>query len=142
MRFADSLALRYVLVGLLNTAVGYGLFALSYLSLRGHLTHATILVLAHVLAVSFGFFTHGRLVFKKGWPASWSAIAMAWARSQMSYVGILLLGLGINGLLIEGFGISAWIAQAVATVMAILAGWILNRRVIFKFRPEPSHHDE
>lgn len=67
---------------------------------------------------------------------------MAWARSQMSYVGILLLGLGINGLLIEGFGISAWIAQAVATVMAILAGWILNRRVIFKFRPEPSHHDE
>lgn len=122
------------MVGVLNTLVSYGIFALVVLALQGTVPHAVILAIAHVLSVSFSFFTHGRLVFSAGWPQSPRGLLAAWGRSQLSYLGIGLLGLAINGVLIEGFGWSIWWAQAAATVVAIVAGWLLNRYVIFAAR--------
>ena len=138
---AEPQPLRYIAVGVLNTLVSYGLFALTVLALRGVVPHAVILVVAHVLAVSFGFVTHGRLVFSAGWPRTPRTLAAAWARSQASYAGIGLLGLAINGVLIGGFGWSIWWAQAAATVVAVGAGWVLNRHVIFAVPGErPAGH--
>lgn len=122
---------RYIVVGAFNTGVAYGLFALCVLGLQGLWPHAAILVLAHVLGVSFGFVTHGLWVFHQGRPHGARALALAWARSQLSYLGILVLGLIINGVLIGGLGWSVWLAQAAATVVAVAVGWQLNRRVIF-----------
>lgn len=122
---------RYIVVGGFNTLVAYGLFALCVLGLSDTWPHAAILVLAHVLGVSFGFVTHGWWVFHQGRPQGASALALAWARSQLSYLGILALGLAINGVLIGGLGWSVWLAQLVATAAAVAVGWQLNRRVIF-----------
>lgn len=133
--------LRYIAVGVLNTLVAYGIFALCVFALRRLAPHGVILAVAHVLAVSFGFFTHGRLVFSAGWPQTLRALAAAWGRSQLSYLGIGVLGLAINGVLIGGLGWSIWWAQAAATLVAIGAGWLLNRHVIFAARAArtPGH---
>jgi putative flippase GtrA len=51
---------RFLLVGLLNSAVGYGVFAICLLA--GVPPEAALLV-ATILGVAFNFYTTGRLVF-------------------------------------------------------------------------------
>jgi putative flippase GtrA len=123
---------RYVLVGGFNTALGYGLFALCYLALDGRWPYAAILVLAHVLAVSFSFFTHRQWVFGTGNRPGWRPVALAWGRFQMAYVSLLLLGLAVNGVMLRWLTTSAWLAQGVATVVGVAAGYVLHRHFVFK----------
>lgn len=122
---------RYVLVGGLNTAFGYGLFALCYLGLRAWWPYVAILVLAHVLAVSFSFATHSRWVFgdERAWTRS--ALARAWLRFQVSYLGLLGLGLLVNFGVLSWVSDSVWFAQAVATGVGVLVGYLVHRYLVF-----------
>ena len=58
-------------------------------------------------------------------------------RSQFGYLGILVLGLLIHGLVVGVLERSAWWAQACATVVAVMAGWLLNQHLVFVRKEEP-----
>lgn len=131
MKAAASRPLRYLLVGAFNTVAGYAIFAACVLALREHLPHGAILVLAHVLAVTLSFTTHGALVFEDGAPRGATAWWRAWWRCQWSYAGLLVLGLALNAAFIVWWGLSVWWAQALAMPVAIVAGWFVNRHVVF-----------
>lgn len=124
--------LRYLVVGGLNTGFGYSLFALSYLSLRAWLPHMAILVISHVLAVSFSFFTHSRWVFTDTGASTWRHIGQAWVRFQVSYLGLLGLGLIVNAMLLRYVTPSVWWAQAGATGIGVLAGYWIHRHFVFQ----------
>jgi putative flippase GtrA len=54
---------RFLAVGGLNTALGYGVYVLFALTLS-HLTTWVILILTNVVTISLNFFTTGGLVFR------------------------------------------------------------------------------
>lgn len=115
----------FVAVGVLNTAVGYALFALFFVFLQSYRVAA---VLAFIGGVIFNFFSTGRLVFnsRRG-----SAL--------VPFVAGYLAVLGLNLVLLEvlvGLGLNALIAQAISLPPMVVASYLINSRVVFRQRCE------
>ncbi|MES2128936.1 MAG: GtrA family protein [Pseudomonadota bacterium] len=133
MKLPEHQGLRYLLVGTANTAIGYALFGLAYLALDGRCPYVLILALAHVAAVSISFLTHGHLVFRRI-GGTLAHTLQAWWRYQLSYLGLLALGIVVNGAALRWLSPSPWLAQAVAMSVNIFVGYHLHRRVVFRVR--------
>lgn len=107
--------LRFLLVGALNTAFGYGLFAL-LIWLR--LPYPLAIGLATLGGIAFNFQTIGRLVFNgaKG-SRRWRFVAVygvVYLVNLGGVAGLLSLGLGIyaaNGLMILPLAALAYVLQ-------------------------------
>jgi len=113
--------LRFLAVGILNTVVGYGLFAALYLALGSHRVAA---VLAFVGGVLFNFFSTGRLVFES-----------RSLRALVPFTAGYLVILGLNLVLLEvlvAFGVGALIAQAVSLPLVVVASYLINARIVFR----------
>ncbi len=110
---------RFLLIGLVNTALGYALFALFLLAGLGA---QAALGLAFVLGVLWNFWAHARLVFGQGGlgrlPA-YAAVYLAiwWANSRALEAA-------------EAAGIAPLAAQAVLAPLAALAAFFLIGRVL------------
>lgn len=112
--------MRFLCVGLLNTAVGYGLFALF---LWSGLPYPAAIGLATVLGVAFNFQTTGRLVFS-GAPLSrllrFAAVYVVIYLVNVSAVAVLLL-----------WGLSVYVANAFVILPLALLAYLLQRRFVF-----------
>jgi putative flippase GtrA len=118
--FCDQLA-RFIAVGLLNTAFGYGIFAaLLYLGLH----YVIALFIATISGILFNFKTTGRLVFKSNSNRLIFHFAGVYALIYAVHVCSLeiLLGLGIN---------VYWAGAMLILPMASFA-FFLNKRFVFK----------
>lgn len=113
--------LRFLLVGGLNTAVGYGLFAAFT---WGGLPYPLAIGLATVLGVAFNFQSTGRLVFG-GAPLS------RLARFVAVYVVVYLLNVGAVTLLLRA-GLGVYLANAVVVLPLALVAFALQRRLVFR----------
>jgi putative flippase GtrA len=112
--------LRFLVVGGLNTAFGYSLFAvLTYFGMR----YPAAIGLATIGGVLFNFQSVGRLVFN-GAPRSrfWRFVGV--------YVVIYLLNLGGVRLAL-GLGANVYLANAITLIPLSLLAFILNRRFVF-----------
>jgi putative flippase GtrA len=112
--------LRFLVVGGLNTAFGYSLFAaLTYFGMR----YPAAIGLATIGGVLFNFQSVGRLVFN-GAPRSrfWRFVGV--------YVVIYLLNLGGVRLAVS-LGANVYLANAITLVPLSLLAFILNRRFVF-----------
>ncbi|KUY47707.1 GtrA family protein [Burkholderia sp. RF2-non_BP3] len=112
--------LRFLVVGGLNTLVGYSLFAvLTYVGLA----YPVAIGLATVGGVLFNFQSVGRLVFD-GAPRSrfWRFVGV--------YCVIYLLNLGGVRLLL-GLDANIYIANALTLLPLSVIAFILNRRFVF-----------
>jgi putative flippase GtrA len=117
--------LMFLMVGVLNTVVGYGLFAMLFLSLQSYRMAA---VLAFIGGIAFNFFSIGRLVFKSN---RGSAL--------VPFVAGYLVILGANLALLEilvAAGLHALVAQAVSLPFLVLASYLINSRMVFRARCE------
>ena len=119
---AGSQFVRFIAVGVLNTAFGYGCFAL-LMWLGLHYTAA--LLLATVAGVLFNFKTLGKLVFgqKQGGRRLW--------RFVLTYA----VCYGFNLALVKLFlllGIGAYMGGALALVPVALLSFYLNRTFVFR----------
>lgn len=94
-----------------------------------------ILVISHILAVSFSFFTHSWWVFTDIGTSTWRHVAQAWVRFQISYLGLLILGLIVNAMLLRYITLSVWWAQAGATGTSVLVGYWIHRHFVFQHAP-------
>ena len=117
---ADPRLLRFLLVGGLNAAFGYGVFAL--LVWLG-LPYPAAIGLATVLGIAFNFQTTGRLVFG-GAPLS------RLARFIGVYAVVYLLNVAaVAGLL--RLGLNVYAANAVVLVPLALITFMLQRTFVF-----------
>ncbi len=112
--------LRFLLVGAVNTAFGYGVFALLvWLTLP----YPLAIALATVAGVAFNFQSTGRLVFG-GAPRS------RLARFAGVYAVVYLLNvLAVAGLLRLGLGV--YVANAVVMLPLALIAYMLQRSLVF-----------
>ncbi len=111
--------LRFLIAGLVNTAVGYLIFAA--LVLLG-LGSQGALALAFVLGVLWNYFSHARFVFGQGGarklPAYGAAYLLLWALNALALRGL------------EGAGWSALAAQGLITPIAAVLSFFLIARVL------------
>lgn len=114
---------RFLAVGALNTAFGYGVFAL--LVLAG-LPPQPSLMIATVLGVSFNFLSFGRLVFSQ--------------KSTLSAAGrfvvVYLVSYGMNAsmleVLIARMGLPPLMAQLLCLPAVVALTYVLMRTFVFR----------
>jgi putative flippase GtrA len=114
-------SVRFLLVGGLNTLFGYALFTVFYL-----ITHARqpSLVIATLISILFNFVTTGRLVF-----------ANRGLKRLLPFAAVYAVILGLNMALLEILarsGVPTLLAQAVSLPVTVVAGYVLNRYLVFR----------
>jgi putative flippase GtrA len=115
--------IRFLLVGVINTVVGYGLFAL-FLLVFGYLVS---LYLSYAVAVSLAFLLHRRFTFRvKG------NVLVDFVR----FVGVYVVSLAVNSvvlpLLVEIAGLHPLIAQGIALVITTLISYVGHKWFSFR----------
>lgn len=113
--------LRFLLVGGLNTAFGYCMYALLlFLGLNFALAN----LLALLAGIVFSFRTHSGLVFLRH---DWRRFL----RYLLSWAAIYLLNTGIIALLLQ-CGISAYVAGLITIVPGALLSYLAQRHFVFR----------
>lgn len=115
---------RFLVVGVVNTLFGYGVFA--GLVLAG-LAPVAALVAAYVLGVMFNFMTTRRFVFARARRASFLRFAGA-------YVVIYFFNLGLYKL-VEGAGAPPLVAQAICLPPVAVFSFLLFKFQVFRDSP-------
>jgi putative flippase GtrA len=122
---------RFVLVGVLNTAFAYGMYAaLLWLGLPYALANLGSLV----LGIAFSFVTQGRLVFGNRDNRLLPRFAACW-------VILYFVNVGLIALLIR-FGMDAYSAGALALLPMAISSFFVQRYVVFGGARKPARSDK
>lgn len=128
MRRLDTQFIRFLLVGALNTAFGYGVFAALVLS---NMDSGLALLCATLAGIIFNFFTTGGLVFRAA-PGP-----VQFLRFFALYAVLYALNLAcLKGL--EALHLHPLAAQAILLPLFVIISYFLNKHVVFRpqgFRP-------
>lgn len=116
----NSQLMRFLLVGGLNTLVGYALFALF---IWAGLRYPIAIGLATVLGVAFNFQSTGRLVFG-------GARRSQLLRFVAAYTMVYLVNIGAVALLLRA-GLNVYLANALVILPLALIAFLLQRRFVF-----------
>jgi putative flippase GtrA len=112
--------LRFLLVGGINTAVGYGLFLLALAIMP---TIFTALVAANILAILFNFVTTGSLVFNARDPRLLPRFFGVYGVTFVyNWIGLTLLA---------GVGVPPWLGGLMLLPGAVVLSYLLNKRFVF-----------
>jgi putative flippase GtrA len=112
---------RFLAVGVLNTAFGYVIFAAGVLA---GLSSGIALAIAMVIGVVFNFFTLGRLVFDSRDPTRLPRFVGVYALTYV--VNLMLLGLW------ERAGVGALLAQLACLPVTVSLTFVLMRFLVFR----------
>ncbi|NOJ50917.1 GtrA family protein [Bradyrhizobium archetypum] len=115
---------KFMLVGIVNTAVGYVLFALFYLLLG---SHQLAITLATACGVVFNFHSTARLVFRNR--KFFVLLPFAAGYAAVWLVDILLL----NEL--TALALSPLVGQTLALPLLALLSYAINRYLVFRRAP-------
>jgi putative flippase GtrA len=119
--------LRFLVVGGINTAVGYGSFALIYSLWGSTLGYIGTLLCAHLLASSLAFVLYRRWVFRV-----WERPLLDYVRFQGIYAISLTVNIALLPAFIELFGWNVYLAQAVVLVITVIGSFLGHK--FFSFR--------
>ena len=114
---------RFLIVGGINTAVGYGFFAL-FLLFSGYLAS---LYLSYAVAVSVAFVLHRRFTFRVS-----GNVAVDFVRFVGVYVISLAIDTAVLPLLVEVVGLHALVAQAIALVITTVISYVGHKWFSFR----------
>lgn len=124
--------IRFLFVGGFNTFLGFGLFSLLEFFFGSHLNEIEVLLTAHLLASCLAFYLHRRLVFRvKG------SVFRDFLRFQSVFVIPLSINLFALPIGVSGFGINAYLAQGLFTVISVTITYFGHKYFSFK-RSEKS----
>lgn len=118
----ESAFVRFVLVGILNTAFGLGLYCLFVFF---GIPYRCAVLLSTILGVLFNFKTIGALVFK-------NTNNRLIFKFVAAYVIIYFINIGFIYLLLELTELNEYIAGIIATPIVAIASFILQKHFVFK----------
>ena len=113
--------LRFLAVGAINTAFGYGLFALLTFA---ELTYPIAIALATMGGIAFNYQSTGKLVFG-------DAAHRSIARFAATYVIVYLVNVAAIAVLLR-VGPNVYFAQGLALLPNALLAYFLQRNYVFK----------
>ena len=127
--FALDERVRYLVVGVWNTAFGYGVFAALW-ALGGQRFHYTaILTVGYVVSLTQNFILFKWLVFRT--TGHWLP---EYLRTYVVYAGGYALNLALLALLVGKFGIRVLIAQLVCVGIVTVVSYAGHRYFTFRRR--------
>lgn len=113
--------IRFIAVGMLNTAFGYAIYSVAVLLGAGP---ALALAIAMIFGVTFNFFTTGRLVFRE----KAGGIFPRFVLGYLVVYGVNLGLLHLTGML----GLGPLLAQALALPPTVIFTFALMKFVVFR----------
>ncbi|GBF52509.1 hypothetical protein N0824_00355 [Microcystis sp. 0824] len=119
--FKKSKSVRFLLVGVVNTLFGYGVFALLF---RLGLDERYSLLIATICGVLFNFKTIGAIVFKD-----------QNNRLIARFIGVYLVIYLLNAeslRIVKMLGINMLVAQAVLVLPLAIVSYFLNKTFVFR----------
>jgi putative flippase GtrA len=134
LRFVKDRRVAFLIVGVINTIVGFGWFALFEYTVGrwlGQYGYMVTLVLAHIAAVLCAFVLYRRFVFRVR-----GHVWLDLARFESVY----LVSLGINAvllpILVEVFDLQPIVAQALIVFVTTLVSYFGHSRFSFRRKKE------
>jgi len=115
--------LRFLLAGVVNTVVGYCIFAvLIYLQFGEYLA----LLFSTALGVIFNYLNFGKTVFyiNRNW--------VRFARFISAYIFIYVLNVALLNFLIHGYEFDSYIGQIICLPINAVISWFLLNKWVFK----------
>ncbi|MBI1753950.1 MAG: GtrA family protein [Acidobacteria bacterium] len=119
--------LRFIVIGVYNTAFGYVAFAATYLLLHRRMHYLGILVLVHLVAVSNAFLGHKYLTFQVR-----GNLLKDYLRFNLAYLGVLAVGLIGLPFLVEVCRLHPLAGQAILNLLTILSSYLLHKHLSFR----------
>lgn len=117
----DSTFTRFLIVGCINTAFGYGIFALAIML---GAAPPVALACSLVCGVIFNFFTTGRLVFGNKSASRLPAFILCYAIVYLANLALLNL--------IMSFGVGPLMAQLLSLPLVALSTFFLLKLVVYR----------
>lgn len=131
----DHVFLRFVAVGMLNTAFGYGVYAVFILL---ELPRPAALAIATVMGVLFNFKTTGRIVFG-------SRDNRLLLRFVLVYAVMYGLNTGLLELLCRKVGLGSLVGQAIVLPVVVMVTFLAMKTFVFRggnrHGPDPQEAD-
>lgn len=120
--FSPAVA-KFLVVGLLNTVVGYAIYAILILL---EVPYLAALLMATVAGVTFNYFSIGRLVFKS------KGGLHVFARFIAAYGLIYFANAAGLELSIRNFQLSPYLGQALCVPPSVILSWLLMNYWVYK----------
>ena len=119
--------LRFLMVGVFNTGVNYGIYALFIFAGLGYIAAAT---LSFAVGLVVSFRTHSRYVFDAGGVRAFFPYVVSW-------LAIYLLHITVLGLLVRN-GMDSYLAGAILVPPVAVISFLVMRFVVFRGRAAPK----
>ena len=116
---------RFVVVGTLNTALGYAIYALL---LHAGLDYRIATTVSFCVGLAVGFRAHSRLVF--GAPGRFERYAASWIAIYFAHLGALTL--------LVRAGVDAYLAGALLLVPNVVLSFLVMRYLVFGRQVGPA----
>jgi putative flippase GtrA len=126
-RLLESERVRFLIVGGLNTAVGYALFVALQLAAGDELGYLGVLLISHVISVLFAFVMHRRIVFRVQ-----GNVLVDLVRFWSVYATTIAVNAAALPLLVEVAGLPVIAAQTVFLVVSVAATYVAHKRFSFR----------
>lgn len=120
--FSQTIA-KFLGVGLLNTFVGYAIYAILILL---NVPYLAALLMATIAGVTFNYFSIGRLVFKS------SGGLIVLAKFIAAYGVVYFVNAVGLEVLIKHFQAGPYLGQALCVPLSVLLSWLLMNYWVYK----------
>lgn len=130
-RLARDQRVRFLVVGGINTLIGYGVFSVLQLWVFADIPFGYLasLVLSYAVAICIAFVLYRRFVF----PVKGRIVS-----DFVKFVGVYLVSIGINAVLLpllaELVGLHPLVAQAISLVLTTLISYFGHKYISFRRR--------
>jgi putative flippase GtrA len=135
LRIVRDQRVAFVLVGTVNTVVGFGWFALAELTIGRWLGYLVSLGIAHILSVLCAFVLYRNFVFRVR-----GHVMRDLARFELVYLVAISVNFVALPLLVELAGLPPLLAQALIVTVTTLISFFGHR--YFSFRRKPITGDD
>lgn len=123
--FKNSRVWVFLLVGSVNTLIGYAIFGVAY-KIFG-INYNAALLIAYSLGMLIGYTNHRRVTFK-----STANHRQALTKFVLTYLMIYALNAGLLNIFSELGGLDPLIGQAIALFFVTIVSFVIQRAWVFK----------
>lgn len=123
----DSKKIRFLIVGLFNTIFGYVFSIVIYEIFKDYLSLFIILLISHIITVTFSFFNYRLFVFK-----SKKSMLNEYAKIHLVYISTFCINFLIVWVLYNYLLWTFWLSRLVSILVLICYNYFAHLRFTFK----------
>lgn len=123
----DSKKLKFLTIGFLNTLFGYLFSIIIYEMFKGHFSLFIILLISHVITVTFSFFNYRLFVFN-----SKKSLLNEYLKIHLVYISVFCINFLIVWFLYNYLLWSFWLSRLIAILFLVCYNYFAHSRFTFK----------